>query len=309
MEGTRGENDWCRWIPRWIGVPRDGMDMGICRIEIGRIAMDEEIGGERFATERASNQVRRQPLDSKGARAEVDVQQPPGGSVEAPPVHHSYITHPWPMACSSFRSFEPEGDPRRELQSDDLLLAETSYPHDEAAQAVPVGHDEEGAANIECGQEHLLEVGYGSLSGHRKALTVRGRDIVGPSPDVDLVLTPASAGGTLVKSLKITIHPFIQSPCHVNWQGVILRIGTEVRPRMPLHFPLRGDPSRHAPIGSFCEGDQRRLQCPEQRGHVHHRRRFAILRPASRASSMPARDNASTQPVNRLAIPHRAATG
>ena len=95
--------------PRWIGVPRDGMDMGICRIEIGRIAMDEEIGGERFATERASNQVRRQPLDSKGARAEVDVQQPPGGSVEAPPVHHSYITHPWPMACSKRLRFVRTG--------------------------------------------------------------------------------------------------------------------------------------------------------------------------------------------------------
>ena len=105
---TRGESR-CRWIPRWIGVPRDGMDMGICRIEIGRIAMDEEIGGERFATERASNQVRRQPLDSKGARAEVDVQQPPGGSVEAPPVHHSYITHPWPMACSKRLRFVRTG--------------------------------------------------------------------------------------------------------------------------------------------------------------------------------------------------------
>ena len=175
-----------------------------------------------------------------------------------------------------------------------------------AAQAVPVGHDEEGAANIECGQEHLLEVGYGSLSGHRKALTVRGRDIVGPSPDVDLVLTPASAGGTLVKSLKITIHPFIQSPCHVNWQGVILRIGTEVRPRMPLHFPLRGDPSRHAHrivlrgrSSPFAVPLSNVDMCTSSIG------RSAILRPASRASSMPARDNGtSTQPVNRLAAFH-----
>ena len=176
----------------------------------------------------------------EGARAEVDVQQPPGGSVEAPPVHHSYITHPWPMACSKrLRFVRTGGGPPSDsspMTSSSLrprirmMRLRKLFPWATTRRGgqhrVRAGAPPRGRVRF---AQRSSQGSHRSGAGHRRTVAR-----CGPGPH------PSERGGTLVKSLKITIHPFIQSPCHVNWQGVILRIGTEVRPRMPLHFPLEG---------------------------------------------------------------------
>ena len=84
--------------------------------------------------------------------------------------------------------------------------------NDDAAKRIAVRSDEDVLASVDGGNERGLEVGDGSSGGEFEGFTVRRWNVVGTTPDVDLVCAVLVTGSVLVEPLKVAVHALVEPP-------------------------------------------------------------------------------------------------
>ena len=141
-----------------------------------------------------------------------------------------------------------EGFARRDFDRDDLLRGEVFKHHDDRAEGVAVGGDEDFLARVDFRGDLLVEIGFDALSGVDEAfgdgaildrhlaffdevlifLLVAGpafvallkgkrRNIGAAAPDVDLFIAPLLGGFGFVEALEGAVMTLVEAP------GIVLR--------------------------------------------------------------------------------------
>ena len=98
----------------------------------------------------------------------------------------------------------------RDVELEDLFLRKVIEVHDERAEAVPVGDDDQPLTLLHAGENRRFPVRENALERVLQALAVGGRDVKTAAPYLDLRIPEFLRRLRLVEPLQVAVMPLVQ---------------------------------------------------------------------------------------------------